>query len=224
MKVGRRWMITDNQTLWPDDRSWPDVVKSAAWQHERGTETAHLHTQAYVTTKAPKTELQLREMFPGAHIELAHSTRVACIKYVTKEDTRVEGPFSYGMELTTPDNRGDGRAPRHFLRLCAFCEKATTAPAIAKKVIDWYVEQELCFPPERRMIDLVTSVMAHNAFNARRPSYEGWRDGWAHHLCQSILYRSEDYLPRGHAVSQRQTPTTSGDRSSSSALPEEEDI
>jgi len=200
-------MITDNQTLWPDDRSWPEVVKSAAWQHEKGDETQHHHTQAYITTKQPKTEMQVREMFQGAHVELAHSTRVACIKYVTKEDTRVAGPYSYNMEFTTPDSRVDGRAPRGFLRLCAFCENVTSAAAISRRVIDWYVEQELVFPPERRMIDLVTSVMAHNAFNTCRPSYEGWRDGWAAHLCQSILYRTEDYLPRGHALHREQAPS-----------------
>lgn len=217
-------MLTDNQTLWPEDRSWPEVVKSAAWQHERGKDTGHLHTQAYITVKQPKTELQIRELFPGAHVELAWATRVACIRYVMKEDTRVAGPFSYGMELTNKGHNDDGRAPRGFLRLCAFCEKSTTTLAISKRVIEWYVEQDLCFPPERRIIDLVTSVMAHNAFTTRRACFDAWRDGWAQHLCRFILYRSEDYLTPEHAFNREQAQASDTESNTPQGSPEDESV
>lgn len=65
------------------------------YQRELCPCTGRLHYQFFVQFVARKRFKQVQEMFKGTHIERVKDVE-ACIKYVTKDETRVEGPFELG--------------------------------------------------------------------------------------------------------------------------------
>lgn len=58
---------------------------------EQGTE----HYQAFLYFKNARSFASIKKKFPRAHIERARNAK-ASIKYCSKEDTRVEGPWEFG--------------------------------------------------------------------------------------------------------------------------------
>ena len=84
-------------------RLFNNRVRYITYQAEIGEETGRLHLQIYLeTTDSMRTttvaNLLKRWFAPGTSVRVTErqSSQKACIDYVTKEDTRVGGPWSFG--------------------------------------------------------------------------------------------------------------------------------
>lgn len=76
-----------------------DFFKFAKWQKERCPETNKEHYQIYVEARKPMRFRQWKRVLGDHfHIEEARKVRDACIKYCSKEETRVDGPWTFGEE------------------------------------------------------------------------------------------------------------------------------
>lgn len=85
-----------HQTL---ERAKANGCKAAALQLEKG-EAGNLHIQAFIRYESQRTCKSVSKTFPTAHIEVAKHAFKAW-EYCTKEDTRVEGPVTFG-EMPKP--------------------------------------------------------------------------------------------------------------------------
>lgn len=65
-------------------------------QGASGTE----HLQIFYQHPTKQRITGIKNIFPRAHIEIARDTK-ASIAYVTKEDTRVDGPYEHGVPPET---------------------------------------------------------------------------------------------------------------------------
>ncbi len=111
----RRYCFTLNNTEETELEKLLDAekgdIKYAIWQLEKGEGTRSnsnrarspdenegtLHIQGYVELARPQRYSYLHKWFNGrAHWEEAKGSRAANIKYCSKEDTRVEGPWTMG--------------------------------------------------------------------------------------------------------------------------------
>ena len=110
---GRNWFLTinykENDPL--DDNFLLDYIKSesvkfTAFQLERGEEEGVLHHQVLICFKNARTFESVKNLFPNAHIEKVLGTLEQALEYVTKEETRVNDPLSYG-ELPEKGKRND---------------------------------------------------------------------------------------------------------------------
>ena len=93
----RRWVFTLNN---PENtmlfNELPEGVAYIIWQRERGAEGTE-HLQGYVRFTNPKGLTGAKRLIgERAHMEIANGTEQQCIDYCSKEDTKVEGPFSFG--------------------------------------------------------------------------------------------------------------------------------
>lgn len=87
----------------PIQRLFNNRVRYITYQAEIGEETGRLHLQIYLeTTDSMRTttvaNLLKKWFFKGTSVRVTDrkSSQQACIDYVTKEDTRVAGPWTYG--------------------------------------------------------------------------------------------------------------------------------
>lgn len=106
-------MLTINNPLPPFDTYFTvgELVKFVAWQLERVTTT---HIQAYVELKKQAERSTLLRLFPHSHIELCRGSQEQCIRYCTKEESRVEGPWEVG-EKSRPGTRTDINSLRDMI-------------------------------------------------------------------------------------------------------------
>lgn len=70
-------------------------VKYAKWQLEEAPTTKTPHLQVCVIYKEARTISAVIKDFPGAHVEIAKS-QDALLHYVSKEGSRLDGPWEYG--------------------------------------------------------------------------------------------------------------------------------
>lgn len=73
-----------------------DDAFAAKFQIERGKNTEYEHYQLFMYWKSKKSGSSVMTIFPGVHIEPSIKIEDS-IKYVGKEDTRVAGPYVYGI-------------------------------------------------------------------------------------------------------------------------------
>lgn len=73
------------------DKSW---IRYIVCQHER---KSHDHIQGYVELKDQMTGKRIIECLGPAHIEERKFTQQAAVMYCCKEETRVDGPFEFGV-------------------------------------------------------------------------------------------------------------------------------
>lgn len=66
-------------------------------QVEKGLETGYVHYQLYLENSNPIYFSSLKNKFPTAHIEPREGTKKQAYDYCTKLDTRLHGPFEYGI-------------------------------------------------------------------------------------------------------------------------------
>jgi len=95
----RRWVFTINNPEGPlATDGWKGRVRVAAWQRERGAEGTE-HFQGFLVL-AKNSKMHGVEVLLGgrAHLEQARGTHSQCLAYVTKDETRVEGPWFYPTE------------------------------------------------------------------------------------------------------------------------------
>lgn len=64
------------------------------WNLEKGRKKQRLHLQGYARFNAPKSRQQLQDQMPGFWA-LRRGTHEQAIRYCTKEDTRVSGPYHH---------------------------------------------------------------------------------------------------------------------------------
>lgn len=76
-----------------DPNSWGGHY--CVWQLERGEEGTP-HYQGYIVFKSHKRLTSMKAINPRAHWELRFGTHEQAHAYCTKEETRVDGPWSYG--------------------------------------------------------------------------------------------------------------------------------
>lgn len=94
--VSKRWMITwNNPTIVLKDIHVLVGAHYSVGQLEAGLNgTPHL--QFFQTFKKAIRMSHYKKYLPKAHVEVAIAITADCRKYVTKEETRQDGPFEYG--------------------------------------------------------------------------------------------------------------------------------
>lgn len=112
--------------------SW-DYLQYYAYQLERG-EQGTLHYQAFVAFNRTRTLRQVRLLCPRGHWEprSPRSTNAQAIEYVTKEETRVEGPWFYGNLLESGE-RTD------IQRMYSMVKRGASDFEIQEEMVDTYV-------------------------------------------------------------------------------------
>ncbi|AIF76250.1 Rep [Bat circovirus] len=104
--ASRNWVFTDNNPS-DDTPSWPEAVKYAVWQKERG-ENGTEHLQGYIELQTPRRLPFVKGILPRAHWEIRRGTQQQARDYCTKEDTRIAGPWTHGeLHINTPGQRND---------------------------------------------------------------------------------------------------------------------
>ena len=97
------------------EKTFAEEVCYLCFQLELSPETNRLHLQGYVKFgKATRMATAKRILGdPGIHLEPMRGTIEQAIAYATKNETRVEGPFSYGA---IPKSEQGKRTDLHELR------------------------------------------------------------------------------------------------------------
>lgn len=97
----RGWFFTDWDVIRDNDYNgyitWScyKFIRYVKWQLEQGDDTHGIHAQGYMILYEAMTFTALKQYFPTLHIEPLKSQKAADI-YVSKEATKLEGPFEYG--------------------------------------------------------------------------------------------------------------------------------
>lgn len=114
----RDWLIT----LKAEGLTIEDVKERFAsyrWcgQLEEGGTTGYQHFQLAIMNDSVVRFTTLQKLFPGIHLEPRAGTRQQLFDYVTKQDTRVDGPFYGGDwdEMDTILSRGENSGKRSDL-------------------------------------------------------------------------------------------------------------
>lgn len=90
----RSWMFTlNNPQPEEDPKTWG--YHFLAYQLEKGADGT-IHYQGYITFKVPKRFSTMKKLNPRAHWSMRKGTHDQALAYVTKEDTRQEGPWVLG--------------------------------------------------------------------------------------------------------------------------------
>ncbi len=89
-----------------DFGSWRNIPRYAIFQLEIG-ENGTPHLQGYVVYHNPVVASALSKYIGGnPHIEVRRGTHSQAKAYCSKEDTRVEGPWTYGSDEGIPESQG----------------------------------------------------------------------------------------------------------------------
>jgi hypothetical protein len=93
----------DGQLVWPEEK-----VRYAVWQEERGGETGRAHLQGYVEFVGPLSFKAVKDIIGRtAHLEIRRGTRDEARQYCRKEETRVAGPWEFGIWISGQGHRSD---------------------------------------------------------------------------------------------------------------------
>lgn len=95
--TSRGWIITINNPLQAtplEGVSTQPGVKVLVGQKEVG-EQGTPHFQLFLETKNPVRLSYVKKLFPSCHAEKRRGTKIEAVQYVTKENTRVDGPWIY---------------------------------------------------------------------------------------------------------------------------------
>ena len=97
--TSRYWIITVNNPSYTLEEKY-DATKHKAivGQLERG-EQGTLHLQAYIEYVNAVRIGSVKRDFLHCHAERRKGTRAQALEYCTKDDTRVEGPWAFGITL-----------------------------------------------------------------------------------------------------------------------------
>lgn len=118
----RAYLLTINNYTQNDINALNNDKHYCMYQIERG-EQGTVHIQAFIYYTNPR--VWPKSKYPSAHIEVARNID-QCIKYCSKEDTRVEGPF----EIVNCPKPEQGRR-RDLETIAKSIMEGTTLPAIA---------------------------------------------------------------------------------------------
>lgn len=191
--ASRNWVFTDNN---PTDKnpSWPEAVKYASWQLERGQDgTPHL--QGYIELRGSRKLAFVKTILPRAHWEQRRGTQAQAREYTRKEDTRIEGPWEYGTYTpVVPSGKADYMALKEAVDNGISDETLWSEHFTAmSRAYRWINEYRLITSPNRDWITNVylvigppgagkTSFCKRNAPNAYWKQRTGgdnhWWDGY----------------------------------------------
>lgn len=96
MSRSRCFSLTINNPK-SNEIEFSDKVKFAKWQLEEAPTTKTPHHQVCVIYKDARTITAVIKEFPGAHVEIAKSED-ALLRYVSKEGSRLDGPWEFGEQ------------------------------------------------------------------------------------------------------------------------------
>lgn len=126
------WMFTlNNPTAEDDPRKWPDV-RYAKWQLEEAPTTKTPHYQGYVEFTKQHRLSGVRKI-ASAHWEMRAGSQQDAIDYVSKEDTRIDGPWEVGKEAPGQGSRSD------LQLMCELVAEGATMSTVAKSNMAQYV-------------------------------------------------------------------------------------
>lgn len=109
----RAWMLTVFEQ--PEGMAAPrteadiaEILTGLRWcgQLEEGHKKHHRHWQIYAEAKNALRFSTWKRLCPDAHVEPREGSKQQAIAYVTKEDTRVAGPFFHGINPDDHDRSG----------------------------------------------------------------------------------------------------------------------
>lgn len=108
--LASRWCFTiNNPVLDLPIVNVPERISFMIYQVEAGANGTR-HIQGYLETTGPRIRrswlVSNVEWLAHAHIEVARGTAEQNIAYCTKEDTRLEGPFRFGIAPAIPPGAG----------------------------------------------------------------------------------------------------------------------
>lgn len=114
----RRWTIVLQRPIsHAVPQSWKDESEFIAWQIEEGEINKTPHLQGYIvlkpnpSNKNGRTLAWMRKTFGAtAHYEACKGTHADNVAYVSKEDTRIAGPWTYGAWSDTEGPSRGGKA------------------------------------------------------------------------------------------------------------------
>lgn len=96
--LARNWLFTlNNPQDFKPEVGFGTTYKYLIYQLEKGEEGT-LHYQGYVMWKSPKRLSALKKLSKEAHWEPRRGSHTQARDYCSKEDTRVEGPWTFGVE------------------------------------------------------------------------------------------------------------------------------
>lgn len=113
VKPARRFRLTANQPLkegHADLSAWiADTcsIRFAIWQLEAAPTTGHLHYQGYIEFTKVYALSGLKKLNPTVSWRNCDASRTHNIDYCSKEESRVEGPWRFGVEETQQGARED---------------------------------------------------------------------------------------------------------------------
>lgn len=91
----RKYRFTDFKLR--EEYNW-EKISYAIWQLEKCPTTDRLHNQGYMELNTPCTMKQIEKKYPGINLGICNGTQEDNIKYCSKEQTRIKGPFEYGKK------------------------------------------------------------------------------------------------------------------------------
>lgn len=114
--IGKYWLFTINNpsdtfpvgdsiqsTLADSFANFPEI-KYCLWQLEEAPTTGTAHYQGYIEFKANQRRNKVASILPGAHLEKRCGNADQARAYCGKEETRLAGPWEYGV--FTPSLQG----------------------------------------------------------------------------------------------------------------------
>lgn len=109
------WLFTiNNPTTETIPEQWTDDVKYCIWQAETG-EKGTPHLQGYLQLKKKSRISALKKLHRTAHWEARKGTHQQAVDYCSKEQTRTNGPFTYGSPTKGAGQRNDLQALKDAL-------------------------------------------------------------------------------------------------------------
>lgn len=102
---------TELEVAAPQDPGFPtfddEYMRGIVFQLERGGNSGYHHYQIYMEYAQHQRFSRVKTDFgTTAHIDIARGTRKQCFLYCTKEDTRVAGPWTAGIDLSLGGGQG----------------------------------------------------------------------------------------------------------------------
>ncbi len=95
----------------------PEGVSFLAYQLEKSPSNGALHYQGYIELPVPKPMTWLhKNLHPGLQLKKRFGTQQQAIEYVTKDATRVEGPWEFGKPRDAKGSRSDLVRIRDMIR------------------------------------------------------------------------------------------------------------
>lgn len=140
-KRSRSWCFTWNNHGLEDPAVWLEALVTSGkcsyvvCQEERGEDTGTIHLQGSIYFQQPKTLTALIKLQTGPHYEPMRGSWPESKAYCIKADTRVRGPWEYGVEPQQGRRTDlvDATSEIAAGRICTMHQLAETHPTLVVK-------------------------------------------------------------------------------------------